>query len=123
MDRNVGCRAACETAASAATPAFAGMNMIRAAHAEIAPDGIDAEFKKLFYDTANAFYAPTIAALTTYVPETQIVFGTDYPFRPCAETVSGLAESEFSADDMRAIDRDNALRLMPQLRTRQPTIA
>ena len=32
--------------------------------AEIAPDGIDAQLKKLYYDTANSFYAPTIASLT-----------------------------------------------------------
>jgi len=41
-------------------------------------------------DTANAFYAPTMAALTSYVPETQIVFGTDYPYLSTGQNLDGL---------------------------------
>jgi predicted TIM-barrel fold metal-dependent hydrolase len=82
--------------------------------AEIAPDGIDAEFKKLFYDTANSFYAPTIAALTSYVPETQIVFGTDYPYLSTGQNLDGLRKLVTPAQ-MAAIGRDNAVRLLPRL--------
>jgi 6-methylsalicylate decarboxylase len=82
--------------------------------AEIAPDGIDAELRKLFYDTANAFYAPTIAALTTYVPGTQIVFGTDFPYLTIGQNLNGLRKV-LSPAQMAAIGRENAVRLLPRL--------
>jgi predicted TIM-barrel fold metal-dependent hydrolase len=43
------------------------------------------------------------------------MFGSDYPFRAATEAVEGLADYKFDAADLRAIDRDNALKLMPQL--------
>jgi predicted TIM-barrel fold metal-dependent hydrolase len=44
------------------------------------------------------------------------VYGTDYPYRTSEEHVKGLA-AIFSADDLKAIDRENAVKLMPQLAT------
>ena len=58
----------------------------------------------------------TIGALAKLVPVSQIVFGTDYPYRTGAEHVRGLTE-RFGADELKAIDRDNALRILPRLRT------
>jgi predicted TIM-barrel fold metal-dependent hydrolase len=45
------------------------------------------------------------------------MFGTDYPYRPGSEVVEGLTGYGFSAAELRAIDRDNALRLMPRLKS------
>ncbi len=42
--------------------------------------------------------------------------GTDFPYRTAAEHVKGLADYGFSASDLRAIERDNAVRLMPRLK-------
>src|SRR3954470_2987178 len=81
---------------------------------EIAPNGIDAEFRKLFYDTANSFYAPTIAALTSYVPDTEIVFGTDYPYLSTGQNLDGLRKLVTPAQ-MALIGRDNAVRMIPRL--------
>jgi predicted TIM-barrel fold metal-dependent hydrolase len=83
--------------------------------AEIAPDGIDAELRKLHYDTANSFYAPTIAALTAYVPPTQIVFGTDFPYLTIGQNLDGLGKLGLTPAQMAAITRDNAVRLLPRL--------
>jgi predicted TIM-barrel fold metal-dependent hydrolase len=80
--------------------------------AEIAPDGIDAELRKLYYDTANSFYAPTIAALTSYVPSTQILFGTDFPYLTIGQNLEGLRKLGLSAAQMAAITRDNGFRLL-----------
>jgi len=44
------------------------------------------------------------------------VFGTDFPFRTGTEVVEGLAAHKIPAKDLRAIERDNALRLMPGLK-------
>jgi len=50
------------------------------------------------------------------VPISQILWGTDFPFRPGTAYVKGLAEFGFSEDDLRKIDRDNALALLPRWR-------
>jgi predicted TIM-barrel fold metal-dependent hydrolase len=84
--------------------------------AEIAPDGVDAELRKLHYDTANSFYAPTIAALTSYVPSTQILFGTDFPYLSIGQNLDGLRKLGLSAAQMAEITRDNGVRLLPSRR-------
>ncbi len=100
-------------------PALAGRiaNVVRARAdaAEIAPDGVDRELQRLFYDTANAAFAPTMAALMALVPTSQIVFGSDYPYFTIGENVAGLASITLSDADRQAIDRGNALRLLPRL--------
>ena len=83
--------------------------------AEIAPGGIDAELKKLYYDTANSFYAPTIAALTSFVPDSQILFGTDFPYLTIGQNLDGLRKLGLSPAQMSAITRDNGVRLIPRL--------
>jgi predicted TIM-barrel fold metal-dependent hydrolase len=79
------------------------------------PKGLTYELKKFHYDTAQANSAPALAALLKVVPPSQILFGTDYPFRTSAEEIGGLAAQRFPAKDLRAIERDNALRLLPEL--------
>jgi predicted TIM-barrel fold metal-dependent hydrolase len=54
-------------------------------------------------------------ALRTLVPVSQIVFGTDFPFRTAVETGKGLATcGVFNAQELEAIDRGNAMRLLPR---------
>jgi predicted TIM-barrel fold metal-dependent hydrolase len=43
------------------------------------------------------------------------MYGSDYPYRPGEETRVGLSERQFTQSERIAIDRGNALRLMPQL--------
>ena len=81
------------------------------------PDGAVAEFRKCYYDTANSGTAPTMAALMALVPTSQILFGTDYPWVPAGATVRDLGANAFPAEVMAAIERENALRLLPRLRT------
>jgi len=42
----------------------------------------------------------------------QVLFGSDYPYRPGLEAVEGLADYKFGDADARAIDRDNATKLL-----------
>jgi predicted TIM-barrel fold metal-dependent hydrolase len=81
------------------------------------PDGAVAEFQRLYYDTANSGTKPTMAALMALVPTSQILFGTDYPWVPAGATVNSLNANAFPAEVMRAIDRENALAILPRLRT------
>jgi predicted TIM-barrel fold metal-dependent hydrolase len=83
--------------------------------AQFAPQGIDYEFRRLFYDTADAAYAPSMAAIMSYVPTSQILFGTDYPFVRVETNARELHDRKLAAADMAAIQRNNVLRLMPQL--------
>jgi predicted TIM-barrel fold metal-dependent hydrolase len=77
---------------------------------------VDGQLRRFYYDTAQVSNAVTIGALAKLVPVSQIVFGTDYPYRTGAEHVKGLA-ANFNAGELKAIDRDNALRILPRLRT------
>lgn len=84
--------------------------------AEKAPNGIEYELKRLYYDIAGTAYKPAIAALTSLVPTTQILFGSDDPFVPLADTAEGFMHLDFSPDDLRRIGRENALNLLPRLK-------
>ena len=82
---------------------------------EFAPDGIFAEFGRLYYDTANASSAPAMAALLKLVPASQVTYGTDYPYFPL-DQIAGLRKLGIPPDQMRAIESGNAMRLIPQLK-------
>jgi predicted TIM-barrel fold metal-dependent hydrolase len=82
--------------------------------AKYAPQGALAEFVKLYYDTANASAAPSMAALMAMAPTSQILFGSDYPYFTLEENVEGLGEVRMTAAERQAINRGNAARLMPQ---------
>jgi len=85
--------------------------------AQVLPDGIDFELKRLYYETANAAYAPNIAALLKFAPISQVLFGTDYPYVSVVENAHDLMRVGLSATDLRAIENENALRLMPRLKS------
>jgi 6-methylsalicylate decarboxylase len=82
------------------------------------PDGVLAELKRLFYDTALSANAFAFRSLLQLVPPVQVLFGSDYPFAPeatMADTVRGLGELGLAEADLLAIERGNALSLMPGL--------
>ena len=83
--------------------------------AERFPEGVRAEFRRFYYDTASSDHPWTMMPLTKLVDTTQVVFGTDFPFRSAAATAKGLAEYGFNPADLAAIGRGNALKLMPSL--------
>lgn len=82
---------------------------------EKAPNGIEYELKRQYYDIAGTAYRPAIAALTSLVPIPHILFGSDNPYVPLAETAGGMLQVGFSASDLQLIGHDNALALLPQL--------
>ncbi len=77
--------------------------------------GVLSELNRFYYDTAQASNPIAMASLTKLVPATQIVFGTDYPYRGALEHVQGLGEI-FGAAELRLIERNNALRILPRQR-------
>ena len=75
---------------------------------------VDGELRRFFYDTAQIANAVTVEALVKLVPTSQVVFGSDYPYRTVTEHVQGLQE-RFGPADLQAIARNNMLRLVPRL--------
>jgi 6-methylsalicylate decarboxylase len=80
------------------------------------PAGAMAELRKLYYDTAQAANPENLGALLQLVPDTQILFGTDYPYLQPPVTVESMEKLGFDAARLSAISRDKALRLFPRLR-------
>ena len=81
------------------------------------PDGFLAAIKRFHYDLAGAANRGAIASLRELVPPSHIVFGTDFP---PGGTSAGVARAirdtgMFSDGELRAIDRENAIRLVPRL--------
>jgi len=85
------------------TPPYAG---------KITHDQVQHELNRFYYDTAQVANAVTIEALTKLVPTSQIVFGSDFPYRTSAETATGL-QQRFDFRLLQAIERDNAARILP----------
>jgi predicted TIM-barrel fold metal-dependent hydrolase len=80
------------------------------------PNGANAELMRFHYDVAQIAHPVALAALTKMVPISQILWGTDFPFRFGWEYVKGLGEFGFSDADLRKIERENALALLPRWR-------
>jgi 6-methylsalicylate decarboxylase len=79
------------------------------------PRGVDYELKRLYYDIAVSGHRPALAALTSFVPTSQILFGSDYPYRGLGETAGTMSQLGLSSADLRAVGRENALALLPRL--------
>jgi predicted TIM-barrel fold metal-dependent hydrolase len=84
--------------------------------AQFVPDGVMAELQHFHYDVAQIANPMALSALTRLVPISQILWGTDFPFRFGTEYVEGLSAFGFSAEDLYRIERENALRLLPKWR-------
>ena len=80
------------------------------------PDGVPAALNRFYYDTAQAAHPYAMSSFRQIIGLSQLVFGTDFPYRTAEETVKGLAGCEFTADELAAIDRGNALGLFPKFR-------
>jgi predicted TIM-barrel fold metal-dependent hydrolase len=80
-------------------------------HAPHFPRGLRPELERFFYDLANTTNEPAFSALRSLIPDSQLLFGSDYPYLPVAATAVGLAKLGLGPETLRAIERDNAVRL------------
>lgn len=83
--------------------------------AQFAPNGVEAEFQRLHYDTANATHPSSMAALLKLIPDTQVTYGSDYPYVPMDTQVQALQKLGLSGSQVAAIESGNARRLIPRL--------
>ena len=83
---------------------------------ETVPDGTLAELKRFYYDTAQTSNKAAMSALSALIPTSQILFGTDFPYRTSIDHVKGLRDAGvFSEAEIMEIERGNALKLLPRL--------
>ena len=77
-------------------------------------EDVQGQLNRFYYDTAQVSMVGTLAALAKLVPVSQIVYGTDFPYRTGAEHTKGVA-TVFSGEDLNKVERGNALRLVRRL--------
>lgn len=76
-----------------------------------------AEVGRFYYDTAQTFHPVPMTALKHVVPVTQILFGTDYPYRSSLENTTGIAASQaFTSEELELVKSGNAIRLLAPLK-------
>jgi predicted TIM-barrel fold metal-dependent hydrolase len=68
--------------------------------------------RRFYYDTAASTNPVNIQSLKMLVGTSQIVFGTDHPFGNSANIAAALQKVGLTADELRGIDRDNAVRML-----------
>jgi predicted TIM-barrel fold metal-dependent hydrolase len=79
------------------------------------PDGPEPIMRKYFYEIAQGNMPGQFAALLKLVAVSQVMFGSDFPYREATEAAEGLAAYGFSAADRASIDWQTARGLMPRL--------
>jgi predicted TIM-barrel fold metal-dependent hydrolase len=79
------------------------------------PNGMMHELTRFHYDLAQTAHPGPVGALRQIVPNSQILFGTDYPYGfGCLDQVKRIATCGLSVTELAAIDRTNALKLLPR---------
>src|ERR1700722_4639317 len=81
------------------------------------PDGPLPILRRYNYEIAQGNTPGQLAALMKLVSVSQVLFGTDFPYRDRLEAVEGLRDYGFGAADAAAIDRGNAMAMLPSLKT------
>jgi predicted TIM-barrel fold metal-dependent hydrolase len=83
---------------------------------DLAPDGIQAALSNLYFDVVSATNKFTWPSLTAFVDPSHLLYGTDIPYGTFERSTKELGEmAGLSAAQMRGIERDNAVRIMPSL--------
>ena len=80
------------------------------------PKGVLHELQRFYYDLAQASNPGATSSLMQLVKISQVLFGTDFPYQTAASHLQGLDGCAFSAADRRAIEYENAARLLPRVR-------
>jgi 6-methylsalicylate decarboxylase len=85
--------------------------------AAIIPHGFEGELQRQYYDVASvATSAPGMAAVLKLFSTSHLLFGSDVPYWTIAAIVDALNSMDLPAQDLRMIQRENALTLLPRLK-------
>ncbi len=79
---------------------------------KITPEQVLQIIRGFYYDTAQAAHPGALLSLLNLVDVSQVLFGTDFPYRTSLDHVQGLAKYGFSKDDLGAIRYKNVQKLL-----------
>jgi predicted TIM-barrel fold metal-dependent hydrolase len=82
----------------------------------VPPDSIPQTLRRLYFEVANSANKASISAVMEMADPAHMLFGSDYPYVPVGATEGGLMKVGLSPQEIQAILRDNAVRLMPSLK-------
>jgi predicted TIM-barrel fold metal-dependent hydrolase len=100
------------------TPRLAGGGLTPEARAATIPNGFEHELRKLYFDIASVALSPIpMAAVLKGIPKEHLLFGSDLPFFTIERIAAAVNKFDVSASDLRRIQRENAIQLLPRLRS------
>jgi predicted TIM-barrel fold metal-dependent hydrolase len=79
------------------------------------PNGVLFELQKFYYDTAQTSHRYAMASAREIIPISQLLFGTDFPYRTSKEHAMGLLDCGFNESELQAIEYRNARQLIARL--------
>ena len=85
--------------------------------ADMFPDGIEAEFKKCYFDIAQGFAPANFQALMHYASPGRILYGSDFPFFSTEHSTAGIDRLRLKPQLRQAIEFRNAMALFPRWST------
>ena len=94
---------------------LAGLARNRPELAARVPNGVRAELSKIYVDVVGIATPGALKAILDWVPMSQLLFGTDFPFWAPEVEIAALNELGLNAAEMAAIERENALKLLPNV--------
>ena len=99
------------------TPRLAGGSLTPEQRAATIPNGFEHELQKLYFDIASVALSPIpMAAVLKGIPKDHLLFGSDIPFFTIERIATAVNKFDVSASDLRIIQRENALALLPRLK-------
>ena len=82
------------------------------------PNGLEFELRRQYYDLASVGFNPAaMEGLRKLLPMSQFLYGSDEPFNSTLQMADSVSRLGLSANDLQAVQRDNALRLFPRFQT------
>lgn len=78
------------------------------------PEGAAAALSRLYVDTASVTLPAAMAALRAWLPEGQILYGTDFPWGTLAASRTALNRLGMPTEKLAAIESGNARRLLDE---------
>ena len=100
------------------TSRLAGGSLKPEEKARIIPNGFLGELRKFYYDIASVAVNPSaMAAVFTAFPKDHLLFGSDIPFWKIETIATAMNQFSISPGELRGIQRDNALALLPRWRS------
>jgi predicted TIM-barrel fold metal-dependent hydrolase len=82
------------------------------------PDGLYAEVRKWYFDVAHATFQWPFAAAKAFMPESHLLFGTDFAPEPIESTVNELPGLKLPRAFELALLRGNAEKLFPKFKAK-----